>query len=141
MKRKLRMRDKNITKILIFFTAILLGICIACEEASLKTNGNSAQNAPEKKISEFEKDLESLRTANFDYIFVFRRKDGGAMDGEDKAFLNANLPRHLINRIIVSDDDKAVIAGSNYKLPPESLEKVRARFDVEDFSTVKENEK
>ncbi len=142
MMRKLKMpgKTKNITKILTFLAAILIGFGIACENSASKTNGNSAQGTPEKKISEFERDLETMRTANFDYVLVFRRGDGGAIDGEDKTFLKANLPKE-INRIILSDEDKAVIAGSHFKFPPENLDVLRKRFKIEDYSTKKENEK
>jgi len=133
-------KNKHVSKIIIVLITAFFGICLACENSSLKENNNAAQGTPEKKVSEFERDLETMRTANFDYVFVFRRKDGGAFDAEDKIFLNADLPKHLINRVIVSDDDKAVIAGSNYKVPPESLEGLRKRFDIQDYSTKKENE-
>lgn len=140
MNLKTSGKSKNGTKFLVFFSAILICFCFACENSSLKTNGNAAQGAPEQKISEFERDLETMRTANFEYIFVFRRIDGGVIDGEDKTFLKTNLPRE-INRIIISDEDKAVIAGSHFKFPPENLEILRKRFNIEDYSTKKEDEK
>jgi hypothetical protein len=91
----------------------------------------------ENKISDFERDLETMKTANFDYIFVFRRKDGGVLDGEDKTYLKANSPP-VTNRFILSDGDKAVITGSGYEFPPENLETLRKRFNVEDYSTPKQ---
>jgi hypothetical protein len=68
----------------------------------------------------------------FAVCFCFRRKDGGAFDGEDKKFLRGNLPFN--NRVVLADEDKAVIVGSNYKFPPESLDALRLRFNVEDYS-------
>lgn len=139
--RTTAVKNKSVSKALILLIAATLGICLACENPSTKESGSArTRETPEKKISEFERDLETMRTANFDYVFVFRRKDGGAIDGEDKTFLKANLPRE-INRIILSDDDKAVIGGSHFKFPPENLETLRQRFVIEDYSAKKENEK
>ncbi|MGI8639147.1 MAG: hypothetical protein ACR2MG_04265 [Pyrinomonadaceae bacterium] len=91
----------------------------------------------ENKVPDFESDLETMRTAGFDYIFVFRRKDGGVLDGEDKKYLKANSPP-VTNRFILSDGDKAAIAGSSYEFPPGNLETLRMRFNVEDYSTIKQ---
>ena len=77
-----------------------------------------------------------MKTAGFDYIFVFRRKDGGVFDAEDKTYLKANSPA-VTNRFILSDDDKAVIAGSGFEFPAENLEALRQRFNVEDYSSPK----
>ena len=52
-----------------------------------------------------------MRTANFNYIFVLRRKDGGTMDADDKAFVRGVTGG--FNRRTLSDDEKAVIVGSN----------------------------
>lgn len=127
MKRKL----KNLKAAILFF-GLLVCLNIACESPSLKAN-KTAVNKPENKAADFQSDLETMKTAKFDHIFVFRRKDGGAFDAEDKAYLKANSPA-VTNRFILSDDDKAVIAGSGYEFPPENLEALRQRFDVEDNS-------
>lgn len=86
----------------------------------------------EDKQSVFESELQKMRTANLQYIFVFRRKDGGAFDSDDKKYLRANLPFH--NRLVLADEDKAVIIGSNFKFPPENTDALRMRFNVEDYS-------
>ena len=74
-----------------------------------------------------------MRTANFDFIFVLRRKDGGKMSDEDKRYIKTNSPAET-NRFIVSDEEKAVIAGSKFKFAPENLKILGERFAVEDFS-------
>jgi len=89
--------------------------------------------AAEDKQAVFKSELEKMRTADLQYIFVFRRKDGSGFDGEDKKILRASLPFN--NRVVLADEDKAVIVGSNYKFPPENLDALRARFDIEDYST------
>jgi hypothetical protein len=120
------------------FCALLL-FCVlwpGCSANSTILNSGSkepgAANAV-RPVNVFESDLESMRTANFDFIFVLRRKDGGKLDAEDKKFVRSNSPA-VANRIILSDDDKALIAGSNYPFPPEKLKPLQERFDFQDFS-------
>lgn len=74
-----------------------------------------------------------MKTANFDYIFAFRRKDGGVFDSEDKKYLRANTPPGT-NRFVATDEDRAFIAGSTYAFSPENLQALRNRFLVEDYS-------
>ena len=73
-----------------------------------------------------------MRTADLQYIFVFRRKDAGVFDGDDKKYLKANLPFN--NRVVLADEDRAVIVGTNYKFPPENTDALRMRFNVEEYS-------
>ena len=58
----------------------------------------------------------TMRTANFDFIFVIRRKDGGKLDAEDKKFIRNNSPA-VADRIYLSDDDKALIAALEISVP------------------------
>jgi hypothetical protein len=125
--------QKYLSNILFFWLMILALLNTACESPSLK-KANRAASTPENKQTEFESDLQTMKTADFEYIFVFRRKDGGAFDGEDRKYLRANSPTE-INRFISTDDGKAFIAGSKYKFPPENLETLRLRFNIEDYST------
>lgn len=122
--------------ILLTATLILSAASFACNYNSFenKNTGAPAANV-ENNASAFESDLQSIKTANLKYIFVFRRTDGGAFDGEDKKYLRANLP--TTNRVIMTDEGKAFIVGSNYVFPPENLEVLRLRFSVEDYSTEK----
>ena len=87
----------------------------------------------ETKKTSFEKDLRDMETANFDYVFVFRRKDGGVFDKDDKKFLRQNTPPET-NRFILSDEVKAFIAGSGFAFFPEQMKTLRNRFVVEDYS-------
>lgn len=88
----------------------------------------------EAKKTTFEEDLNEMRTANFGFIFVFRRKDGGEFDKDDQKFLRENTPPET-NRWRRSDDGKAFIAGSWFTFSPEQLAALRSRFNVEDYST------
>ena len=116
------------------FSAIFgLSAGFACNYNSFeKPNVNAAPPTAENKQAAFENDLQTLKTADLKYILVFRRTDGGAFDGEDKKYLKTNLP--TTNRVIMTDEGRAFIVGSNYKFPPENLEVLRLRFTVEDHS-------
>ncbi len=123
----------------VYTAFLLMMLTFACTPRSFE-KPNAVITAPpltaEDKQASFQNELEKMRTANLQYVFVFRRKDGGAFDGEDKKFLRASLPFN--NRVVLADEDKAVIVGSNYKFPPENLEALRLRFIVEDYSAAEQ---
>ena len=87
----------------------------------------------EQKKTSVEQDLRDMQTANFDYIFVFRRKDGGVFDKEDKKFLRDNTPIET-NRWTSTDEGKAYIAGSGFNFSPENMNALKSRFIVENYS-------
>jgi len=119
---------------------LLLLLNIGCESPSLKANKAVANQTVENEIPPFERDLQTMRTANFDFIYAFRRKDGAAFDGDDRKFLRATAPPQT-NRFVSTDDGRAFIAGSGYKFSPEILEALSKRFNVEDYSSKKEETK
>lgn len=84
-------------------------------------------------IATVEQDVEAMRVADFNFIYVFRRKDGGVMDADDKRFVNVITPPQ-INRKKLSDSGKAIILGSNFRMPPDVLKQLTDRFAFEDIS-------
>jgi hypothetical protein len=136
-----KFKDKKIYKSRFKFSNIICFslVCLilpnfACVNKSLlKGNKNTAVIVEEKNISPYERDLQTMKTANFDYIFAFRRKDSGVFDSEDKKYLRANTPPGT-NRFISTDEDRAFIAGSTYEFSAENLQALRSRFLVEDYS-------
>ena len=133
MTKKAMTKTKNSIRIFAFALSIAF-LNFGCESPSLKANQAAANAASvENKLSDFEQELQTLRNANYEYVFVFRRKDGGVLDSEDKRYLKANSPA-ATNRFILTDENKAVMAGSSYKFEPENLEKLQERFAVENFS-------
>jgi len=85
------------------------------------------------KKTSVEEDVRDMQTADFDYILVFRRKDGGLFDDEDRKYLRQNTPLET-NRWAKSDDGRAYVAGSGFGFTPEQLEALKKRFVIEDFS-------
>ena len=127
----LRLRFSQIVCVSLVFLILPNFACV--NQSLLKKNKNSAVVVEEKNVSDFERDLQTMKTANFDYIFAFRRKDSGTFDSEDKKYLRANTPSGT-NRFVSTDEGRAFIAGSAYAFSPENLEALRSRFLVEDYS-------
>ncbi len=80
-----------------------------------------------------EDDIAAMKTADFNFVYVFRRKDGGEFDANDRAFVNANTP-YEINRRKLSDGGRAIVIGSNFKFPAENFAQLKERFSFEDHS-------
>ena len=126
------MRRNNFGFCALLLSCVLWPGCSA--NSTILKSGQKEQPANTgRRVDAFESDLESMRTANFDFIFVLRRKDGGKLDADDKKFIRTNSPE-VANRLLLSDDDKALIAGSNYPFPPDKLKPLQERFVFQDFS-------
>lgn len=123
--------------------SLIVGLLIAVQvSAGCAPNQriiNSAQPTPSPPNvspapkASFEQDVEAMRTADFSYIYVFRRRDGAEMDPEDKSFINSLKPAE-VNRVKVSDDGRAVIFGSNFRVHPDVIGQLAKRFEFEDLS-------
>ena len=102
------------------------------EAANDSRSYNSSSNSAPAPTG-FKQDLESMRTADFKFIVVFRRKDGGKMGPEDKEAIG-RITGSQVNRRKLSDEGKAVIIGSNFPFLPGMLEQLTERFKMEDYS-------
>lgn len=91
----------------------------------------AANSAPAPRT--FEQDLNAMRNADFNFIYVFRRKDGGVLDAGDKSFITRTTPSE-VNRRALADEGKALILGSNFRLPDDNLQQFKERFSFEDHS-------
>lgn len=102
-------------------------------ERSLKPLSNGTAVNAEKT---FEQDVESMRTADFVFIYVLRRKDGGKLDSDDKRYASQVIPQEM-NRREISDSGKAIIVGSNFRMPEQNRKVLSERFAFEDLSNGK----
>ncbi|MGB7209802.1 MAG: hypothetical protein WBD27_14160 [Pyrinomonadaceae bacterium] len=123
-----------------FIKAALLSLSIAatlsCSPNQRIVNSSADTPVPvnaEPVVITFEGDLQAMRTADFKFILVFRRKDSTVMTAEDKSFANANTP-YDVNRRRLADDGKAIIIGTNFQFLPGVLEKLTERFTMENYS-------
>ena len=129
-----KIHEKNVFFICLFLCVIFIS---ACGIVSFSPeNKNSATPEPKENLTEIQREIKAMETADFEYIFVFKRKDGGAFDTEDRDYLRTNRPSD-VNRWIATDDKKAFVAGSNFIFRAENLELLRNRFIVEDYSKPK----
>ena len=87
----------------------------------------SAESNSTPTVRTFDQDLTAMRTADFNFVYVFRRRDGGVLNADDKAFISNTTPPEM-NRKTLSDGGKAVIVGSNFRMPAEILNVFKSRF-------------
>lgn len=129
----------GMAKLVIF--ALLISIVGACgANQRILESANETANAARTpaitippKLSSFEEDLQAMRNADFNFIYVLRRKDGAALDRDDKRFVAGVTPTE-INRRRVADNSEWIILGSNFRLPEDVSKLLRGRFDFEDHS-------
>ncbi len=134
------MRSLVLRLIAIFILCLLN---FACQNNAVETNNSTNQtanavnsNANKPTISDFEENLKSMQISDFEYIFAFKRKDGGKFDRNDKDFLKETAPFQT-NRWLLTKDETTVLAGSNYIFSPDVMKKLGTKFTVEDFSPKK----
>ena len=99
------------------------------------TNDNSAANRANNSQPAYdsaEAEVENMRTADFDFILVLRRADGGVMQADDKAFVRTELTG--ANRRSLVDADRAIVIGSNAAIPTEIYQDLAKRFQIANFS-------
>lgn len=80
-----------------------------------------------------EDDIAAMKIADFNFIYVFRRKDGALLDADDRSYLGDTIPSE-VNRRKISDEGRAVIIGSNFRIPPDIMNILKERFAFEDHS-------
>lgn len=95
-----------------------------------KVNAGAVNSTPAKPT--VERDIDDMRTAGFQLIYVLRRKDGKVFDADDRSFIKAKTDD--ANRRVSSDDDKAFVIGSNRPAVPANWLAIYERFAVEDYS-------
>lgn len=111
---------------------VLLASCGANEGVLRSGKETPVQsNLAEEKPS-FEKDLAAMRTAGFTFIYALRRHDGQPIAAEDIRVIKQSTVD--TNRRVKSDNDRAVLVGSNLEVAKENLDTLRARFSFEDYS-------
>ena len=128
-----------VTSALVFAGCMAAAGCGPNQRILESANDNQSDSEPvavssnaAPTVSTFERDLEAMRTADFKFIIVFRRKDGQTLDSGDKELLGRTAPQ--ANRRELSDEGRAVIIGSNFAFPPSSFEALTERFKMENYS-------
>jgi hypothetical protein len=122
--------------------ALIVGTGVSCGpnqriiESSQENTAATSQSVEANStptVRTFDQDLTAMRTADFNFVYVFRRRDGGVFNPDDKAFISSTTPPEM-NRKTLSDGGKAVIVGSNFRMPADILNVFKSRFVIEDHS-------
>lgn len=135
--KPMRLFDHQKLSIKCFCVGFLFFIACAPNETILKSGANESERSPvprtsQQKYDTVEAEVENMRTADFDFILVLRRRDGGVMQSDDKAFVRTNMSG--ANRRSLADGEKAIVIGSNARVPQDLIKMLTDRFDVQDFS-------
>jgi hypothetical protein len=141
-KRERRKKEKELFfrgSVLFFFLAFSLNLACQPNQEILKSSSNNISNsanpaatlAPRKTT--FEQDVQEIKDAGLENIFVLRRKDGGTFDTDDAKYIRQNTPLET-NRFIYSEERKILIIGSGFSLPLENIEALKNRYNFEDLS-------
>ena len=88
---------------------------------------------PAPTLSDLDRDLNAMQDAEFIFVYVLRRKDGGPLDTDDKRYAGAVIPGQM-NRRVVSDQGRAIVIGSNFRMPPDVQRELSERFAFQDMS-------
>ncbi len=95
------------------------------------------EETPEVPRDDFDERLKSVQTGDFYYIYAFRRKDGEPFTSDDTKYFKENIPPDT-NQIQRTADKKVIIVGTNYLFDLQSLDALKKRFKIEDYSPKKE---
>lgn len=121
-----------IKALLIAITCVLATACGPDDRILKSGKETPAPSNVEATKTTFEKELDEIKAANFTFIYVLRRKDGQKLDSEDRSVIRQQTVD--MNRRVTADDDKAVIIGSNYQIPPKNIFVLFDRFAVQNYS-------
>lgn len=100
-------------------------------ETASNTSATPSQPSPTPR-TQFERDLQFIRQGGFAHVYVFSRKDGGKIDKTDADLLRK--PEMKFVDVVTTDEGKRVIAGTNFDFEPATLEALRQRFTIEDYT-------
>ncbi|MFN0141736.1 MAG: hypothetical protein ACKVQW_16810 [Pyrinomonadaceae bacterium] len=119
-------------QIVILVVAIFVFGCSANERVLKSGREDTPRTNAAPTQTTFADELDEFRTADFQYILVLRRKDGGEIDAQDRSVIKLNTDG--ANRRVSADNGKAFIIGTNNAIPPKNIAAIYARFAVEDYS-------
>ena len=121
----------------IIITAVLIASCSPNQRIMQDSANRTLQpietGTPAPQVSDLEKDLGAMRDAEFVFVYVLRRKDGAVLDVDDRRYAAQVIPPEM-NRRVVSDGGRAVVVGSNFRMPPDVQKVLTERFAFDDAS-------
>jgi hypothetical protein len=131
---KLLMRPGVTFVALLLLTSLPYG-CKKSDTTSASNTGSAPSKAAPAPRTDFEQKLDYVRNGQFNHIYVFSRKDGGAFDREDVEYLTANSPvGEKTNMRVKTDDGRRVVIGTNFEYEPAQFAALSKRFNIEDYT-------
>jgi hypothetical protein len=121
------------TWIALIFCLISIGTSCGANEGVLTSGKATPGPTAEAKPDTFESDLAEVRKADFTWMYVIRRRDGGELDTKDKDLIRTATAQS--NRRVLSDEGKAIIVGSNFEQVNTDIGTLKKQFEVTDMST------
>ena len=115
------------------FKIALAAVAFGCALA-LAGCGGAEHKQPSRPLTEFERDMVTVKNGGFGHVYVFARKDGQGLGAADKSFLKAHPPDDVNSMWLLTDQERRVILGTNVDFTPENLGALAKRFTVEDYT-------
>src|SRR5438132_13472708 len=128
------MRKRFQASSVILLTLVLTTGLWGCHRKSAddETPDTSTYRPESTPATQFERDLKYVRDGHFTHVWIFSRKDGKQLTKEDSEVLRTNAPK--VVDWVTTDQNRKVIAGSNFELDPPQLAALQKRFKIEDYS-------
>lgn len=103
------------------------------QDSANRTVEPVATGTPAPQLSDLDRDLKAMQDADFIFVYVLRRKDGGALDADDRRYAGGVIPGQM-NRRVVSDQGRAIVIGSNFRMPGDVQQELSEHFAFQDMS-------
>ena len=117
--------------------ALLIAACTPnqriMQDSENRTVQPVATGTPAPQLSDLDRDLKAMEDAQFTFVYILRRKDGALLDADDRRYAGSAIPPEM-NRRVVSDQGRAIVIGSNFRMPPEAQKELSESFRFEDRS-------
>ena len=121
------------TLLIVLLISLFVSACTSGTETGQSNESPAPQSFPSPSPkSAFERDLQFIRNGQFTYVWVFSRPDGKPIDRDDANFLRQSAPQ--IIDLVITDEGKRVIGGTNFDLEQGPMPELRKRFVVEDYT-------
>jgi len=121
-----------ISTVALTLTLSFLASCRRNVSSENETTDTSTYRPEATPATQFERDMKYVRDAHFVHVWIFSRKDGKELTKEDSGLLRMNAPK--VVDWVTTDQNRKVIAGSNFDIDQPQMAGLQKRFKVEDYS-------
>lgn len=121
-----------------FLVIVLLALMFSgCNRSTSETSVSNPTPLPSAlptstPLNDFDEALQFIKNGQFNYIWVFTRKDGKPFDPADSVILQTRA-RQIVD-FTMTKDRKRGVAGSNFPFEDADLVELKKRYVIEDYS-------